>query len=107
VYSNHPVEYPVGGRKPVTESAWMRRVVHGGEPWIGHDAHAIHGAFFDHATVLALGCEGVLNMPVRWRGETPGTLNLLHRAGHYTDADISHVALLKHLALPALMIART
>jgi len=107
VYRNHPVEYPVGGRKPVTESAWMRRVVHGGEPWIGHDAPAIRGAFFDHATVLAPGCKGVLNMPVRRRGETLGTLYLLHRAGHYTDADIPHVAPLAHLALPALMIART
>lgn len=103
VYSNHPVEYPVGGRKPVTDSAWMRRVVHGGKPWIGHDAHAIRGAFIDHATILALGCESVLNMPVRWRGETLATLNLLHRAEHYTDAHIPHVALLAHLALPALM----
>ncbi len=103
-YSNHPAEYPVGGRKPITDSAWMRRVVHNGEPWIGHDAHAIRGAFFDHATILALGCESVLNMPVRWRGETLGTLNLLHRAEHYTEAHLPHVALLAHLALPALMM---
>lgn len=102
-YSNHPAEYPVGGRKPLTDSAWMRRVVQNGQPWIGHDAHAIRGAFYDHATVLALGCESVLNMPVRWRGETVGTLNLLHRAGHYSDAHLAHVALLAHLALPALL----
>lgn len=102
-YSSHPTEYPVGGRKPLTDSAWMRRVVQNGEPWIGRDAHAIRGAFYDHATVFALGCEGVLNMPVRWRGETVGTLNLLHRAGHYTEAHIPHVALLGHLALPALL----
>lgn len=55
----------------------------------------------DHATGLALGCEGVLNMPVRWRSETVGTLNLLHRAEHCTEAHIPHAALLAHLALPA------
>ncbi len=106
VYSSHPAEYPVGGRKPVTDSAWMRRVVHNGEPWIGHDAHAIRGAFPDHATVLALGCESVLNMPVRWRGETLATVNLLHRAGHYSDAQLPQASLLAHLALPALMVSR-
>ncbi len=103
-YTNRPTEYPVGGRKPVTDSAWMQRVIHGGQPWIGYDADAIRSAFYDHETILALGCESVLNMPVRWRGETLGTLNLLHRAGHYTDAHIPHVALLAHLALPALML---
>ncbi len=107
LYSNHPAEYPIGGRKPVTDSAWMRRVVHNGEPWIGHDAYAIRGAFFDHATVLALGCGSVLNMPVRWRGETLGTVNLLHRAGHYSEAQIPQVALLAHLALPGLMVSRS
>lgn len=106
VYSNHPAEYPVDGRKPVTDTAWMRRVVLKGEPWIGHDAHAIRGAFFDHATILALGCESVLNMPIRWRGETVATVNLLHRAGHYNEAQLPHVALLAHLALPALMVRR-
>lgn len=42
-------------------------------------------------------------MPVRWRGETYGTVNLLHRAGHYDDSHLPHVAVLAHLALPALL----
>lgn len=103
-YSNLPAEYPVGGRKPVTDSPWMQQVIHGGQPWIGRNADAIRWAFYDSETILALGCESCLNMPVRWRGETLGTLNLLHGAGHYTEADIPHVALLAHLALPALML---
>lgn len=103
-YSNRPAEYPIGGRKPVMDSAWMQRVIHGGEPWIGRDADDIRWAFFDHETILALGCESALNMPVRWRGETVGTLNLLHEAGHYTGAHLAEVALLAHLALPGLML---
>ncbi len=103
-YSNHAVEYPIGGRKPVTNSAWMQRVIHDGQPWIGRNADDIRRAFFDHETILALGCESALNMPVRWRGETVGTLNLLHRAGHYAERHLPEVELLAHLALPGLMI---
>jgi hypothetical protein len=103
-YSNRPAEYPVGGRKPVTDSAWMQRVIHGGQPWIGCNADDIRSAFFDHQTIFALGCESALNMPVRWRGETLGTLNLLHRADHYREAHLPEVDLLAHLALPALML---
>lgn len=107
-YSNRPAEYPVGGRKPVTDSGWMRRVIHGGEPWIGRTAADIRWAFPDHALIASLDCDSALNMPVRWRGETLGTLNLLHRAGHYDERHLPEVALLAQLALPALMtITRT
>lgn len=107
-YSNRPAEYPVGGRKPVTDSDWMRRVIHGGQPWIGRAADDIRWAFPDHALIASLGCDSALNMPVRWRGETLGTLNLLHRAGHYDERHLPGVALLAQLALPALMtITRT
>jgi GAF domain-containing protein len=103
-YSNRPTEYPVGGRKPVTDSAWMQRVIHGGQPWIGHNAEDIKWAFYDHELIHSLGCESCLNMPVRWRGETIGTLNLLAGPGHYDESHLGHVRLLTHLALPALML---
>src|SRR5271168_2396774 len=34
-YTNMPESYPVGGRKPVTDTAWMQRVIGAGEPYIG------------------------------------------------------------------------
>ena len=34
-YTNMPEAYPIGGRKPITNSPWMRRVIHGGQPYIG------------------------------------------------------------------------
>lgn len=34
-YTNRPAEYPVGGRKPVTDAPWMRQVIGRGEPYIG------------------------------------------------------------------------
>ena len=27
VYSNQPVAYPLGGRKPITDSGWMQQVI--------------------------------------------------------------------------------
>ena len=100
-YSNKPAEYPVGGRKPVTDSPWMKRVIFGGEPYVGRTREDIRDVFFDHELIWSLGCESVLNLPVRWAGQTLGTLNLLHRAGHYADVDA--VRVLGQLALPALL----
>lgn len=102
-YTNMPDAYPIGGRKPVTDSAWMQRVIHGGEPYIGRSREDIAGHFFDHALIHSLGCELILNMPARWRGQTLGTLNLCHRAGHYTESDLPGVRLVAQLAVPALL----
>ncbi len=107
-YSNKPAEYPVGGRKPVTDSAWMQTIIGRGEPYIGRTREDIREVFYDHELIWSLGCESVLNVPVRWRGQTVGTLNLLHRAAYYDEGHVEHVRLLGHLALPALlMIARS
>ena len=106
-YSNMPEQYPVGGRKPITDSPWMQRVLGQGEPYIGRTREDIREVFFDYELIWSLGCESVLNLPVRWQGHTVGTLNLLHRAGHYEADQVAGVRLLGHLALPALlMIAR-
>ena len=107
-YSNRPDAYPVGGRKPVTDSPWMQSVIHGGNPYIGRTRHDIEQHFFDHVLIVSLGCESILNMPVRWRGQTMGTLNLCHRAGHYDEGHLPRLRLTAQLALPALMaIVRT
>ncbi len=106
-YSNRPAEYPLGGRKPVTDSPWMRQVIGRGEPYIGRNAADICEVFFDHALIHSLGCESVLNMPVRWRNRTLGTLNLLHRAGYYEESDLPVVRLFAGLTLPGLMILST
>jgi transcriptional regulator with GAF, ATPase, and Fis domain len=103
-YSNQPEAYPVGGRKPVTDSAWMQRVIHGGQPYIGRTREDIAANFFDHALIHSLGCESILNMPVRWNGQTLGTLNLCHRAGHYDESHLPGVRVIAQLAAPALLM---
>lgn len=107
-YSNMPDAYPVGGRKPVTDRPWMQGVIGRGEPYIGRTREDIKEVFFDYELIWSLGCESVLNMPVRWQGQTLGTLNLLHKAGWYTEDDIAVTRLFAHLALPAMsLISRT
>ena len=103
-YSNMPNAYPIGGRKPVTDHPWMRGVIQRGEPYIGRTAEDIREVFFDHELIRSLGCDSVLNMPVRWAGQTLGTLNLLHQANWDNDADVANVRLFAHLALPAMML---
>jgi len=103
IHTSHPREYPIGGRKPVTDRPWTTQVLREGRPFIGADAAAIRATFFDHATIIGLGCESVLNLPVRWDGRTLGTVNLLHVAGHFTPAHAEQGMALAAHAAPALL----
>ncbi len=102
-YSNMPKEYPVGGRKPINQTHWFQRVLGAGEPYIGRSYDDIRDVFFDHELIRSLGCESVLNIPVRWDGTSIGTINLLHEAGFYTEADIPAAKVFAALAAPGLM----
>jgi hypothetical protein len=102
-YSNMPVEYPLGGRKPINRTHWFQRVLGEGEAYIGRSYEDIADVFFDHELIRSLGCESVLNLPVRWNGRSIGTLNLLHRAGWYDEADIAPARLFAALAAPGLL----
>ncbi len=102
-YSNMPKEYPVGGRKPINQTHWFQRVLGRGETYIGRSYDDIRDVFFDHELIRSLGCESVLNVPVRWDGTSIGTINLLHEAGFYTEADIPAAQVFAALAAPGLM----
>lgn len=101
-YSSKPAEYPVGGAKLITDSAWMRQVLQRGEAYVGHDRDDIRAVFFDYELIWSLGCESVLNMPVWWNGSVIGTLNLLHQAGWYDAVDPEGLIALAQLAVPAM-----
>jgi hypothetical protein len=89
IYTSHPIEYPVGGRKPLGNmTGWGSIVIEARQPWIGYDMDDIRFAFFDHELIGSLGCASCLNMPVVDE-DAPGgprvigTMNLLHEAHHY------------------------
>ena len=102
-YSNQPDAYPVGGAKPTGDFPLRQKLLEEGEHYIGRTADDIRWAFFDHDLIFSLGCESVLAMPVRWRGQTVGSLNLLDEAFWYSEADVGLARLFAQLALPAMM----
>ena len=103
-YSTMPDAYPEGDAKPITGSPWMQQVLVRGEPYIGHDREDIRTVFFDYELIWSLGCESVLNLPVRWNGHVIAVLNLLHEAGWYDAADPVSLLPLAQLAVPAILI---
>ncbi len=106
-YTNMPDAYPVGGRKTTSTAPLMKLILGEGKPYIGYTRDDIVANFGDHELILSLGCESVLNMPLVWNGQAIGSMNLLHRANYYSEADIPLVRLFAALALPgALLIAR-
>ncbi|MCX8132398.1 MAG: GAF domain-containing protein [Roseococcus sp.] len=105
VWSSDPLAYPPGGAKPIRETEWTRHLLREGRPFIGRDAAAIRATFPDAELILSLGCESVLNLPVRWQGGVIGTLNLLDRAGAYAPHHARQGRILAALAIPALLSA--
>jgi transcriptional regulator with GAF, ATPase, and Fis domain len=103
IHTNMAEAYPVRGRKPITDSPWMQRVMERGEPYIGRNADDIREVFFDHELIISLGCRSVLNIPLRWRGETLGTLNMLHQENWYEPRHIELASVLAQMAVPAVM----
>ncbi|MBR0797337.1 GAF domain-containing protein [Bradyrhizobium jicamae] len=103
LYSNLPVSYPAGGRKRLAAGPWTEAVLERGKPYIGRTLDDLSAVFADHALIASLGCASVLNMPVRWRGRTLGSLNLLHEACWYDDDDVAACRPFAQLALPALL----
>lgn len=102
IYSNRPAEYPVGGRKPLGRmTGWGEVVLGQKRPWIGYDAKDIAWAFFDHDLIASLGCASCVNVPVVDGGEVLGTVNMLHEAGYYTEADAARAAPFAALLVPS------
>ena len=102
VWSNQPAPYPVGGRKPMPDTPWGRRVFGERRPYIGRSADDIRAVFPDHELIASLGCASVLNLPVIWSGRVLGTINLLHEAGWYHDGHVPLGLTVAALAVPAL-----
>ncbi|WP_314962431.1 GAF domain-containing protein [Bradyrhizobium cosmicum] len=103
LYSNLPGPYPPGARKRLSPGPWTAAVLDCGEAYIGRTPDDLRAVFSDHELIASLGCASVLNMPVRWRGRTLGSLNLLHEAGWYVEDDVAACLPFAQLALPGLL----
>jgi hypothetical protein len=103
VYSNMPQAYPTSAKKALAGGNWADIVLTRGEAYIGRTPDDLRAVFADHALIASLGCESVLNVPVRWKGHTLASLNLLHTRAWYRDDHVPFAQSLAQFALPALL----
>jgi hypothetical protein len=103
LYSSRPDAYPAGVRNAVASEHWAKSVIRDGLPFVGHQASDLTSVFAEPERMAALGLGSVINMPVRWRGATVGTVNVLDAEGRYADVDLEDVRTMAQLILPALM----
>jgi GAF domain-containing protein len=102
-YSDHPVEYPVSGTKPIHREAWFD-IVHGERrSFVANTIEDIALVFPDHPLIASLGCGSVINLPIVLGDELVATINLLDAAGHYTPERVA--AAEERLAVPARLCA--
>lgn len=102
LHSNRLDINPVGGLKRVTQSRWSDQVLRRGEVFIGSTREDIQAVFSEYQVLWSIGCESVLNIPVRKNGVTLGTMNLLGEAGLYDDADLAVALVFAQLAVSPL-----
>jgi hypothetical protein len=88
------------------ETPWGAHVLAGGQPYLGRDVAGIRWAFPDHALIESMGLGAVINLPVRYDGETIGTCNLLDAEHAYDQAAVDAVLPLAPLLVPAFLQAR-
>jgi GAF domain-containing protein len=103
LYSSLPDAYPVSGRKPKQGTPWGQQVLDRGEIFIANTPEAVEGAFADHALIFSLGIGAIMNVPIRFRGRSLGTMNICHEAGWFTDVDRAPGRLLAGLLVPPLL----
>lgn len=102
-YSSQPAQYPRGGRKTLGQAPRMRQVLSSGEPFLGRTRQDIIDNYADHALLLSMGCECIINMPVRWGQRVLGTVNLLDAEGRYQMTDLERIGAWAQLSAPAFL----
>src|ERR1700761_1107559 len=102
LHSNRLDINPVGGLKRVTQSRWSDQVLRRGEIFVGSSREDIKAVFSEYEVLWSIGCESVLNIPVRKNGVTLGTMNLLGEAGLYDHADLELASIFAQLAVAPL-----
>lgn len=83
LYSSNPVIYPVGGTKKMEQTPWGRHVLEKGEIFLGNGSQDMRWAFPDFDILKGMGLGSALNIPITLQGKSFGTINLLHKTGHF------------------------
>jgi GAF domain-containing protein len=103
IYSSNEKAYPVGGRKSKIGTPWSAAVLDRGEIFVARNPGEVRAAFADHALIASLGIGSILNVPIGYRGQVLGTMNISHDAGWFTDDDAAAGMLVAAFIVPALV----
>ena len=103
LYSSQPDTYPVSGRKPKSGTPWGEQVLDRGEIFVANTPDEVHAAFADYELIFSLGIGAIMNVPVRFRGRSLGTMNICHEAGWFADSHREPGRLLASLLVPPLL----
>ncbi|MGL4496781.1 MAG: GAF domain-containing protein [Beijerinckiaceae bacterium] len=106
LHSTMPAVYPTGGRKPVLANAYHERVHKRGEAFLGRTVEDFKPYFPDHELIASLGLGSVLNFPVRFDGQSLGSINLLDAPHAYGERHIAPGMAIAAMLTPALLAAR-
>ena len=98
-YSNHPVDYPVSGTKPIHYDSWFEIVHTQHKLFVANTIADIAKVFSDYEKIWSLGCGSVVNLPVIIEGQLAATINMLHEEHYYNPARVELIE--RYLSLPA------
>lgn len=107
VYSNMPDAFPLAGRKPRADTYWSKWVLDDQKTFVANDSAGIAEVFFDHELIESLGLGSVINVPIVVNGNTIGSVNCLHEAGHYTPERVAASENIKLAGAACLMLVQT
>lgn len=94
IYSSHPREYPVGGRKDVSRDVakdWLDVCLVAQNPFFGQTRAEVERIFKDADLITSLGCGSIINAPILRENTTVAALNVLDAEGAYTEQDVDKV----------------
>ena len=100
-YSDHPIEYPISGTKPINRDAWFDIVHLERRSFVANTIVDIAKVFPDFQLIASMGCGSVINLPVIIKNELVATINLLHQENYYTPERVAVAEL--NLAMPAML----
>lgn len=84
VWTDDAAAYPTGNFKRLDRNRYFETVIEGCRPFASTTIEEIATVFFDWQKIQALGFESNMNLPAIADGRVIGTINLLHRKGHFT-----------------------
>lgn len=104
VWTDDASAYPTGNFKRLDRNLYFETVIERRRPFHSTTIEEIATVFFDWQKIQALGFESNLNLPAVANGEVIGTINLLHRKGHFTRDKVVRALLWQPVATLAFLL---